>query len=148
MYLRYFVKFDFPLHKDALCQVGLKLTHVALEQRTFKCRQCFFFCQFCCYLPLEKGGPFIWTYLNPLNPSMLCAKFDWNWLSDSRAEERHLVIWQKRRQGYKKDNEHNSIHKKITRFFGSRELMMIIMITCITYVIIFITVIMIYVFWL
>ena len=30
------------------------------------------------HLPLEKGGPFIWTNLNPLHPRMLCAKFDWN----------------------------------------------------------------------
>ena len=35
------------------------------------------------YLPLEKGGPFIWTNLNPLHPRMLCAKFGWNWPSGS-----------------------------------------------------------------
>ena len=26
---------------------------------------------------------FIWTYLNPLHPRMLCAKFGWNWPSVS-----------------------------------------------------------------
>ena len=30
------------------------------------------------YLPLEKGGPFIWTNLNPLHPRMLWAKFGRN----------------------------------------------------------------------
>ena len=39
------------------------------------------FSLFLSYLPLEKSGPFIWTNLNPLHLSMLCAKFDWNWPS-------------------------------------------------------------------
>ena len=39
------------------------------------------------YLPLEKGGPFIWTNLNPLHPRMLCAKFGCNWLSGSEEED-------------------------------------------------------------
>ena len=29
------------------------------------------------YLPLEKGGPFIWTNLNSHHQRMLCAKFGW-----------------------------------------------------------------------
>ena len=31
---------------------------------------------------------FIWTYVNPLHPRMLCAKFGWNLLSGSR--EKHF----------------------------------------------------------
>ena len=30
-----------------------------------------------------NGGPFIWTNLNPLHPTMHCAKFHWNWPSGS-----------------------------------------------------------------
>mgnify|MGYP003692070963 CR=1 FL=1 len=36
-------------------------------------------------------GPFIWTKLNSLHPSMLCAKFGWNWLSGS-GEEDFLIL--------------------------------------------------------
>ena len=32
-------------------------------------------------------GPLIWTNLNSLHPSMLCAKFGWNWLSGSEGED-------------------------------------------------------------
>ena len=39
------------------------------------------------YLPLEKGGSFIWANLNSLLPRMLCTKFDWNWLSGSGGED-------------------------------------------------------------
>ena len=39
------------------------------------------------YLPLERTGLFIWTNLNLLHPRMHCAKFDWNWPSDSGEED-------------------------------------------------------------
>ena len=39
----------------------------------FKVRQ--FICYFVLYLSLKKAWTFIWTYLNSLNPEMLCAKF-------------------------------------------------------------------------
>ena len=39
------------------------------------------------YLPLEKEGPFIWTNLNPFDPRMLCAKFNWNWPCGSGEED-------------------------------------------------------------
>ena len=39
------------------------------------------------YLPLEKGGAFIWTNLNPLHPRMLWAKFGWNLPSSSWEED-------------------------------------------------------------
>ena len=35
------------------------------------------------YLRLEKGGPFIWTNLNPLYLKMVCAKVGWYWHSGS-----------------------------------------------------------------
>ena len=30
------------------------------------------------YIPFEKGPPFIWTYLSPLHPKDVWAKFGWN----------------------------------------------------------------------
>ena len=33
--------------------------------------------------PWKRAGPLIWTNLNPLQPRMICAKFSWNWPSDS-----------------------------------------------------------------
>ena len=50
------------------------------------------------YLPLEKGGPFIWTNLNPLYPRMLCAKFGWNWPSGSGEEDENVKSLQMDRQ--------------------------------------------------
>ena len=35
-----------------------------------------YFRYFCNYFRLEKGGPFIWTNLNPLHQRMLCANLD------------------------------------------------------------------------
>ena len=37
--------------------------------------------------PWNRAGPFIWTKLNTLHPRMLCAKFNWNWLSGSGEED-------------------------------------------------------------
>ena len=37
--------------------------------------------------PFKRAGPFIWTN----HPRMLCAKFSWNWLSDS-GEEDFLIL--------------------------------------------------------
>ena len=45
-----------------------------------------YFCYFKITSPWKRAGPFIWTNLNPLHPRMLCAKFGWNWLSSSGAE--------------------------------------------------------------
>ena len=44
----------------------------------FKFRQ--FICYFVLYLSLKKAWTFIWTYLNSLNPEMLCAKFSLGYL--------------------------------------------------------------------
>ena len=42
------------------------------------------------YVPFENGGPFIWTYLNPLHPRMLYAKFAWNWPNGSWEEDENV----------------------------------------------------------
>ena len=39
------------------------------------------------YLPLEKGGAFHLTNLNPLHPRIPCAKYGWNWPSSSGEED-------------------------------------------------------------
>ena len=39
------------------------------------------------YPPLEKGSTLESPPLNPLHPSMLCAKFGWNWPSGSGEED-------------------------------------------------------------
>ena len=50
------------------------------------------------YLSLEKGGPFIWTNLNPLHPRILCAKFGWNWPSGFGEEDENVKSLQTDRQ--------------------------------------------------
>ena len=65
--------------KDDFCQVWLKLAQWFWRTNFFNFVNVFSL--FLCYLPLEKSGPFIWTNLNPLHLSMLCAKFDWKWPS-------------------------------------------------------------------
>ena len=48
-------KFKSPLHKDALCQVWLKLAHCSCSGEDFlKFRQCILL--FLNYLPLERAG--------------------------------------------------------------------------------------------
>ena len=98
MYFRYFViispwkraghfiwkKLESPWPKDALCQVWLKLVQWFWRRRFLNFVNVFSL--FRNYLPLEKGGPFICSNLNPLQPRMLCAKSGWNWLSGSGEE--------------------------------------------------------------
>ena len=45
------------------------------------------------YLPLEKGGPFIWTNLIPLYPRMLCTKFGRNWPGGSGEENENVNVY-------------------------------------------------------
>ena len=59
--------------KDALCQVWLKLAQRFWRNRFLNFVNVFLL--FRNYLPLEKGGPFICTKLNPHHPRMHCAKF-------------------------------------------------------------------------
>ena len=46
-----------------------------------------YLCYFVIISPWKWAWPFVWTNLNPLHPRMLCAKFGWNWLSDSGEED-------------------------------------------------------------
>ena len=46
-----------------------------------------YFHHFVIISPWKRARSFIWTNLNPLHPSMLCAKFGWNWLSGSGEED-------------------------------------------------------------
>ena len=110
MYFHYFViispwkragpfnlnKLESPSPKDALCQVWLKLAQWSWRRRFFNFVNVFSL--FRNYLPLVKGGPFIWTNLNPLHPRMLCAKFGWNWPSGSGGEDENVKSLQADRQ--------------------------------------------------
>ena len=71
--------------KDAWCQDWLKLAQWFWKRRFLNFVNVFSL--FHNYLPLEKGGSFIWTNLNPLHPKMLYAKFGWNWPSGSIEED-------------------------------------------------------------
>ena len=57
------------------------------------------------YLPLEKGGPFFWTKLNPLHPRMLWTKFGWNWLSSSGEEDENV-------KGLRTDGQGRTVDQK------------------------------------
>ena len=57
-----------------------------LEIKIFKFLQCIFAISLSSALRKESG-PFVWRYLNPLYPRMLCAKFCWNWPSGSGEDE-------------------------------------------------------------
>ena len=78
-------KLEFPSPKDAFRQVWLKLALWIWRRRFLNLVNVFSL--FRNYLPLGKGGAFIWTNLNPLQPRMLCAMFGWNWLSGSGEED-------------------------------------------------------------
>ena len=65
--------------KNVLCQVWLK---VVLEKISKFC-QCIFR-YFVIISPWKRAGPFVWTNLNSLYPTMLCAKLNWNWPSGGR----------------------------------------------------------------
>ena len=79
-------KLECPPPKDALLQFLVEIGRVALEKKIF-----FIFVNvfslFRNYLSIEKGGHFIWTNLNPLHLSLLCAKFGWNRRSGHGEED-------------------------------------------------------------
>ena len=81
----------YPSPKDDLCQVWLKLAHCGSGEYFFEIFN--FFLLFCNYLPFKRAELFIWTNLSPLHPKILCAKFDWNWLSGSRDEFSNLLMY-------------------------------------------------------
>ena len=81
-----------PLERDwnqitqgCLCQVWLKLAQWFWRSRFFIFVNVFFY--FVINSPWKRVWPFIWTNLNLFNPRMLCAKFVWNWPSNSAEED-------------------------------------------------------------
>ena len=78
----HFYKFEFPLHRDALCQVYLKLAQWFWRRRFLKGANAFL--PFCNYLPLGKGtARHLKKKIESPQTRMLCSKFGWNWPSGS-----------------------------------------------------------------
>ena len=50
-----------------------------------------YFCYFAIIYPWKRAWPFNWINKNSLHPSMLCAKFGWNWFSGSGEEGENLI---------------------------------------------------------
>ena len=51
-----------------------------------------YFCYFVIIFPWKRTGPFIWTNLKPLHPSVHCVMLSRNWLSGS-GEEDLIISW-------------------------------------------------------
>ena len=73
-------------NKNPLTKDWFKLAQLFLEKRIFLISS-IYFRYFVIISPLKRGGPFIWTNLNPLHQRLLWAKFGRNWLSGSGEEE-------------------------------------------------------------
>ena len=72
----------FPLPRDNLYQVGLKLAQWFWSKRFSKVVKVFSLCGY--DLPLENAWPFIWTYLNPLYLRIHLRDYlSWYWPSGS-----------------------------------------------------------------
>ena len=90
MYFHYIViifplyKFEPPSPKNALCQVWFKLAQWFWGRFLNLVNV---FSLFVITSPWKWVGPFIWIYLSPLYPRILCAKFSWNWLPVSGSGE-------------------------------------------------------------
>ena len=67
-----FYSFEFPLPKDDLYQVWMKLACWFWRRRFLKIFSAFLL--FCYYLPLEKGNPLHFNNLESPPPRMICAK--------------------------------------------------------------------------
>ena len=80
-------KLEFPLPKDALCQVWYWLSGSGEEDFL---NSSIYFRYFVIISPWKKAGPFIWRNLNPPHPRMFCAKFGWNWPSGSLEEDENV----------------------------------------------------------
>ena len=83
-------KLIYPSPKDTLCLIWLKLTQWFWRRRFFKIVNVFSL--FRNYLPLDKGGVLHLKNLTALRSRMICAKFGWNWPSDSREEDFFLFF--------------------------------------------------------
>ena len=78
-------KFDSPSPKEAVANVWLKLAQWFRKRRFLNIFNVIL--QFPYHPPWKRAVFFIWINLNPFQPKMLCAIFDWNWLSDSEMED-------------------------------------------------------------
>ena len=77
-------KLESPSPEDALCQVWLKIDPEVLEKKIFKFVKNVI-SLFRYYLHWKKVWPFIGKKLSPHHQRMHCAKFGWNWPSDSKV---------------------------------------------------------------
>ena len=82
-------KFKYLSPKDALCQDWLKNLRSGSGGDFLVLSMHFRY--FLIISHWKKAWPFIWIDLNSLHLSGLCAKFDWNWRSDSGEEERPFI---------------------------------------------------------
>ena len=105
-----------------------------------------FFRYFVIIFPWKSTGLFIWKNLNSLHPKMLCAKFGWNWSSDSGEEYENVkslpqrrqrrqrlrprLRQRQRRQRQRRWTTHKLWSETFTWAFGSGELKRIQMIKC------------------
>ena len=64
-----------------------------------------------CLLPLEIRWDRLFEKkkLNPLNPSMICVKFGWNWFSGSGEEDENVKsLWQRQHQRWRTTVKYSS----------------------------------------
>ena len=66
---------------DALCKVCINWP-IGSGEDEFQISS-MYFCYYIIISPRKRVRPFNWTHLNCIYTMMLCAKFDWNWLSGS-----------------------------------------------------------------
>ena len=74
-------KLESPSPKDAFCQVCSMFGwnwHSGSGEEDFLISSTYF-CYFTIISPWKKARLLIWTNLNALYPTMLCAKFGWKW---------------------------------------------------------------------
>ena len=109
-------KIEYPLSKNALCKVWLKLAQWFLG-RNFFLILTMYFRYFEIISPLKRAGPFIWINLNPLYPRMLCAKF---WRRRWKCEKFNLR--QRRHVQRQRRTTDKLWSEKLTWAFGSGEL--------------------------
>jgi hypothetical protein len=77
----YLNNFEFPLPKDDLYTVSLKLA--CWFWRRFLNDLTLFFFIVVLVSPLNRTWPFIWTIMNSLYLRMICKQFHWNWSAGS-----------------------------------------------------------------
>ena len=77
--------FSFPLPKDDLLKVQMKLAHCFWKRKNSKIVNVFYY--FAIISPWKRAWSFIWENLNPIYTGMLCAMFCWYQPCCSRGED-------------------------------------------------------------